>query len=66
MILEKLLVLIVFLFALLCLFGCGYKDQVVAHMNGYAPKCIDGVTYLVFPQSVTVKLLPDGKPEACK
>lgn len=66
MILEKLLLIIVFLFALLCLFGCGYKDQKHPHVNGYTPYCIDGVTYLVFPQSITVKLLADGKPEACK
>lgn len=47
--------------------GCaGECDQYKAHVSGYTDRCVDGVTYLIFPQSVTVKYTIEGKLVPCK
>jgi len=47
--------------------GCvGNCDQVHAQVTGYTDRCVDGVTYLIFPQSVTLKYTIDGKLVPCK
>lgn len=54
------------LYLVLALTGCGSFDQAKAHITGYTTKCVEDVTYLIFPQSVTVQYESDGKVKVCK
>ena len=54
------------IFVCLLLTGCvGHCDQFQARVSGHTSRCVDGVTYLIFPQSVTVKYTIDGKLVPC-
>ena len=51
----------------LLLTGClGQCDQYRAHITGYTDRCVGGVTYLIFPQAVTVKYTAEGKLVPCR
>jgi hypothetical protein len=58
-------ILIVLIFSMMTLTGCGKVSRSIANITGYSSLCINGVQYLQFASGATVAYNRDGKVVLC-